>query len=118
FDGEHAVSLEHDVDLVVLVRLLAVGLRCDQDVDAEFEAWGGVDHLVAAGLSQPFPDGFDVERVRDLEHRTGGFVVWSVGHSSTLSPFRRPGGRSTRSIWTSERSHEKTSSAIRGGPAR
>ena len=37
FDVEHAVSLEDDVDLVVLVRLLAVGLGRDEDVDADLE---------------------------------------------------------------------------------
>jgi hypothetical protein len=36
-DLQHAGSFEHDVDLVVLVRLLAVGLRRNQDVHADLE---------------------------------------------------------------------------------
>ena len=48
FDLERAGALEDDVDLVVLVRLLAVGLGRDEDVDADLEPVGGVDDLVAA----------------------------------------------------------------------
>src|SRR4051812_47906957 len=36
-DGERAAALEHDVDLVVVVRLLTVGLRGDEDVHAELD---------------------------------------------------------------------------------
>ena len=59
-DLEHAGSLEHDVDLVVLVRLLAVGLGRDERVDADLEARRLVDDLVAAAggaeLRRDFPD--------------------------------------------------------------
>src|SRR5438270_401238 len=48
-DLEHAAALQHDVDLVVLVRLLAVGLGRDEHVDADLETGGAVDDLVAAG---------------------------------------------------------------------
>lgn len=56
-DLEHASSPEHDVDLVVGVRLLTVGLRSDEDIDSEFESRRFVDDLVAAvaGL-EPLPD--------------------------------------------------------------
>ena len=45
---ERPAPLEHDVHLVVLVRLLAVGLRRDEDVDADLEPRRAVDDLVAA----------------------------------------------------------------------
>ena len=45
---EGAGSLEDDVDLVVFVRLLAIGFGSDEDVDAELEVRRGVDDLVAA----------------------------------------------------------------------
>src|ERR1700745_3987808 len=47
-DLERSGALEHDVDLVVLVRLLPVGLGSDEDVDAELEAGRFVHDLVAA----------------------------------------------------------------------
>src|SRR5581483_5171679 len=53
-DLEDAAALEHDVHLVVLVRLLAVRLRRDEDVDAELDARRLVDDLVAAaGRAEP-----------------------------------------------------------------
>ena len=106
FDVEHAVPFEDDVDLVVVVRLLAVGLWGDEDVDADLETGGGVDDLVAAGFAQAFLHGFDVEGVRDLEHRAGEVLAGRIRHRSKLSPFRTPGGRSERSMWRSGRSHE------------
>jgi hypothetical protein len=45
---EHATSLEHDVDLVVLVRLLRVGLGRDEYVHSELEPWRPVHDLVTA----------------------------------------------------------------------
>ena len=48
FDLQRAAALDHDVDLVVLVRLLAVGLGRDQHVDAQLEPGRAVDDLVAA----------------------------------------------------------------------
>ena len=48
FDLEHAAPFEDDVDLVVLVGLLTVGLGRDQHVDAKLEARRGVDDLIAA----------------------------------------------------------------------
>lgn len=50
-DLEHTAAFEDDVDLVVHVGLLAVGLGCDQNVDAQLEAGGLVEDLVSsAGL--------------------------------------------------------------------
>ena len=37
FDIERAATLQHDLDLIVFVWLLAVGLRGDEDVDPELE---------------------------------------------------------------------------------
>ena len=45
---ERAAALEDDVDLVVGVRLLPVGLGRDEHVDAELDPRRGVDDLVAA----------------------------------------------------------------------
>jgi hypothetical protein len=61
-DGENAVAVEHDVDLVVIVRLLLIRLGRDEDVHPELEAGGRVDDLVPAvpGLEAP-PDLVDPE---------------------------------------------------------
>jgi hypothetical protein len=68
FDLEHAASLEDDVDLVVLVRLLVVGLRGDEDVDAELEARRLVDDLVAAARgAEPLDDAADPEGVHGAD---------------------------------------------------
>src|SRR5207248_8317515 len=47
-DLERASAFEDDVDLVVLMRRLAVGLRRDEDVDADLESGRAVDDLVPA----------------------------------------------------------------------
>src|SRR5436853_583576 len=53
-DVEHARALEHDVDLVVVVRLLPVRLGRDEDVDAELETRRLVDDLIPpAGRARP-----------------------------------------------------------------
>ena len=63
-DVEDAGPLEDDVQLVVRVRLLAVGLRSYQAVHADLEAGGLVDDLVAtAGLTEPLLDGCNFECV-------------------------------------------------------
>ena len=63
-DVQHTGALQNDVDLVILVWLLPVGLRRDEDVDAELEAGGLVNDLIAsAGLLQPLPDSGELERV-------------------------------------------------------
>ncbi len=63
-DVEHAGPLEDDVQLVVFVWLLAVRLRRYEAVDADLEAGGLVDDLVAtAGLTEPLLDGCDLECV-------------------------------------------------------
>lgn len=64
FDREHSSSFEHEVNLVVFVRLLPVRLRRDEDVDADLESRRAVDDLVAsAALLQAAPGQLDVERV-------------------------------------------------------
>src|SRR5262245_23041299 len=66
-DLQHAVSLEHDVDLVVLVRLLAIGLRCDEHIHADLEPGGLVDDLVpSTGFAEPLANRRDLERVHAL----------------------------------------------------
>ena len=56
-----APPFEHDVDLVVHMRLLAVGLRRDEHVDADLEPGRLVDDLVpASSLLEPAPGRFDV----------------------------------------------------------
>src|SRR5947209_19782698 len=58
FDLEHAAPLEHEVDLVVVVRLLPVRLRRDEHVDADLKPRALVDDFVAAaGLLQAALDG-------------------------------------------------------------
>jgi len=63
---EYASALEDDIQLIVLVGLLPIRLRGDEPVDADFEADGLVDDLVAtAGLTEPFFDRCDFKRVHD-----------------------------------------------------
>jgi hypothetical protein len=63
FHLENAAPVEHDVDLVVGVRLLAVELRRDEDVDADLESRRGVQDLIAAvARLEPLLDALDVER--------------------------------------------------------
>lgn len=65
FHVEYACALEDDIQLIVLVGLLPIRLRGDEHVDPDFEADGLVDDLVAtAGLTEPFLDGCDLERVQ------------------------------------------------------
>ena len=64
FDLEHAAAFEHDVDLVLCVRLLAVRFRRDQHVDADLEPGRGVHGLVAATpLTEANSRPVDVERM-------------------------------------------------------
>src|SRR5579864_2972798 len=68
-DLESSAAFEDDVDLVVLVRLLPVGLRGYEHVDADLEARGLVYDLVSACAGgEPLLDGLDVERVRGAHH--------------------------------------------------
>ncbi len=67
-DLEHSAALEHDVDLVLLMGLLAIGLRRDQDVDADLEPRRPVHHFVPAPpLDERLARLVDVERVHRLE---------------------------------------------------
>src|SRR4051812_1855971 len=52
---ECAPALQHEVELVPLVRLLRVGLRRGEDVHAYLQAIGLVDHLVSA-WAEPLRD--------------------------------------------------------------
>src|SRR5579862_2763903 len=63
FHLELAAAFEHDVDLVIGVRLLAVGLRSDEHVDTDLDPGRGMDDLVAAVLDQALLRGLDVERM-------------------------------------------------------
>jgi hypothetical protein len=61
-DLEHAASFEHDVDLIVLVRRLAVRFGRNQHVDADLEAGRAVDDLIAAvARGEPVLRAGDVE---------------------------------------------------------
>jgi hypothetical protein len=63
-DREHAPALEHDVELVVLVRLLAIRLRRNEDVDPDLQPRRTVNDLVAAVASrEALSDAFYVERM-------------------------------------------------------
>src|SRR5580765_5387136 len=95
---EDARAFEHDVELVVLVRLLSVGFRGDKYIDPDFEAGGFVDDLIATtGLPKPFSDGCDFEWVHDREPT-------SPGRSCEGRCLRRPSSstqprRSPRPAW-------------------
>jgi hypothetical protein len=80
---EYASALEDDIQLIVLVGLLPIRLRGDEHVDADFEADGLVDDLVAtAGLTEPFFDGCDFKCVHDA--RT--YFTRTVRCSTSSSP--------------------------------
>jgi hypothetical protein len=73
---EGASSLRNDVELILLVRLLAVGLRSHEDVDPGFEARRSVDDLVASiAHDEPFLHPLDVELVRALSHAASQLTV-------------------------------------------
>ncbi len=89
-DLEHAGSLEHDVDLVVLVRLLAIRLGRDQHVDANLEPGRGVHDLVAAALlAQLLTGRFDIERMH------GRTVACDAQSVANLDELFRPGDVAT-----------------------
>jgi hypothetical protein len=85
---EDARALEHDIKLVVFVRLLSVGLWSDQHVDTDFEAGGFVHDLIAtAGLAKPFFDGCDFKSVHaanlmHLDHQAQDVVLADRLHRS------------------------------------
>jgi hypothetical protein len=61
-DREHAPALQNDVELVVLVRLLAIRLRRNEDVDPDLQPRRAVNDLVAAVAgSESLPHAFYVE---------------------------------------------------------
>jgi len=117
-DFQRAAAFEHDVDLVVLVRRLVVGLRGDEHVDADLEARRAVDDLVAAvGRREPLLHRADVERAHSasLSLERGGSAEGLSArydsappmHGSSRSavaarptpknvPTSRPGGQSPR----------------------
>ena len=68
-DVERPAAPQDDVDLVVVVRLLAVGFRRDEHVHAELEPRRAVHDLVpAAGRCEPPPRLAHCERVRHASH--------------------------------------------------
>jgi hypothetical protein len=61
---EHPATFEHDIDLIVFMRLLPVRLGRDKHVDANFEPGRRMYDLVAAGSGRQAPSyGLDVERM-------------------------------------------------------
>jgi hypothetical protein len=73
---EQPRALEHDVELVVLVRLLTIGLGCNQHVDTHLEPDGLVhDRVTAVSLAEFLLDGSNLERVHDPRLREPGRPV-------------------------------------------
>ena len=71
FDLKDACALEDDVELVVIVGLLSVGLRGYETVDTDFEAGGLVDDLVpTAGVMEPLLDSCDFEWMHGSNYLT------------------------------------------------
>jgi len=68
-DVEHSCAFEHDVDLVVCVRALVVGLRRDKRVDTDVKSPRLVDGLVTTvDSAQARLGSADIENARRL-HR-------------------------------------------------
>src|SRR4029453_10517295 len=99
FDLENAPPLEHDVHLVVSVRLLPVRLRSDEHVDTDLEPGRLVDDLVpAAGLLEPAPGRLDVQSVHTgtrtrRRRRCRRALAWA---RTRRRPARAPGPTSRR----------------------
>jgi hypothetical protein len=73
FNRQDAAAFEHDVDLIVLVRLLVVGLRCYENINADFDAWRLVDDLIpAVAGGEAHSSRAHVERVRAAHERSTG----------------------------------------------
>ena len=88
-DVEDPLAFQDDVDLVVLVRLLAVGLGCDQHVDAQLEP-AGLDMRVRDGevaIAGEVETKSDAELLADLIGQVPGVVsvdsklTWKVAAS-------------------------------------
>ena len=90
FDLEHPAAFEDDVDLVVLVRLLAIRLRRDEHVDADLEPGRGMDDLVAAAALGQLPAG----RI-DVEGMHGGNVACNARRVTRLDGLLLPGAAAT-----------------------
>jgi hypothetical protein len=70
-DLERPTALEHEVDLVVLVGLLAIRLGRDENVHADLDPFRLVYDFVAAGLGrEPLLDALDVEAMHGGERTT------------------------------------------------
>lgn len=68
---EDAASLEHDVDLILVVGLLPIRFGCDKDVHADLESRRAVNCLVSAATRDERAAGrVDVERVGLSRHET------------------------------------------------
>jgi sarcosine oxidase subunit beta len=74
---ENATALKDDVDLVVLVRLLAVGLRGDELVDLDLETGRAVDRLESAGRKLA-PNAAEMSATHEREPTT----IAAVGQES------------------------------------
>jgi hypothetical protein len=100
-DIKHAIALEYDVDLVVLVRLLTIRLGRDQDIDTDLQSRRLVNHLIAAvSFAQSAADTIDVKRVRCRkrpdETSSPGPVHTDLGLISHLGSFRDGCASATR----------------------
>jgi len=89
FHGQDAAALEHDIYLVVLMRLLVVRLRRDKDVHAELEAGRIVDDLIAAACgAELLDDRADAERMHGPD-ATGSNVAHMAASDERARPLRR-----------------------------
>ena len=76
-DLEHAAPLQNDVDLVVVVRLLAIRLRRNEPINLELEAGRPVDRLEAAG-QQLAPNAAEMSAAHEREPTT----IANVSHET------------------------------------
>ena len=107
-DFQDAGAFENDVDLVVLVRLLAIRLWRNQHVDADLEPGRGMNDLVAATLlAQLLAGCVDVERVHGRTVACDAPSVWSLeqlfepGAAATSGWRRMPAVSAERMVATS-----------------
>jgi hypothetical protein len=94
-DLERASPFENDVELVVVVDALAVGLRGDERVDADLEPGRFMNELVTSVSGAQACLGFrDVKRVRPIQclarravrRRSHWLSLLVVGSSAALTP--------------------------------
>ena len=122
FDRQDSASRKHDVELVVLVRFLVVGLRSDEHIDADLEPWRSVHDLVAAVRGEEAPaNRLDLERIHPASLGEDGSdvqrqsVILTVNAGSTSLKRHVVSGSQTRAVTSFEPADAVGHRVVHGG---